>query len=76
MSLLFHIKNFTGQDPFGSYTIVTNVSMYAPENNINRCQFIMAGLILGQRYITKKVTYVEIAQIEHRIPIENCISWI
>jgi len=51
------------------------VCMYAPENNANRCQLILAGLILGQRYITKKVAYIKISQIEHRIPIENGISW-
>jgi len=53
MSLLFDIKNFTGQDPYGSHTIVANVSMYAPQNNTNKCQLIPAGLILEQRYVTK-----------------------
>jgi hypothetical protein len=75
MSLLFDIKNFTGQDPYGSHTIVANVSMYAPQNNTNKCQLIPAGLILEQRYVTKKVACIKIAQIEHRIPIENGISW-
>jgi hypothetical protein len=49
--------------------------MYTPKNNTNRCQLILAGLILGQIYITKKVAYIEISQIEHRIPIENGTSW-
>jgi hypothetical protein len=49
--------------------------MYVPENNTNRCQLILADLILGQKYITKKVAYIKISQIEHRIPIENGISW-
>ena len=75
MSLLFKIKNFTGRDHFGSYMTVAYVSMYAPENNTNRCQLILAGLILRQRYVTKKVTYIKIAQTEHKIPIENGISW-
>jgi len=49
--------------------------MYAPENNTNRCQLILAGLILGQRYVAKKIDYTEIMQIEPKIPIENSISW-